>query len=318
MVGLFRPAPFGVDLGGGSVKVVRLKGRKVILATYMDIPHEVMSDETHLIGTLRDFFKGIAVFGRPAIVQLPGNLVFVRAVSFPPMPQAELKEAVKWEVKRQLPYPIEEAVYDYVATAIEDGISVTFAGGQRKNIQRHLLPLKEAGINVIAIDISPLCLIRALKPSSAGNTVVLDIGAVSTEINILKAGLLRLTRTVDIGGNSIMQSLTSEAVSKEESAERLLREGTEEELKEPLEEFLKEVLRSMDYYQAHFKERTFAEVILTGGVAINPSVGKFFSRMLDMEVSVPDPFIGLQMTDETMRSFGPRFSVAIGLARRTD
>ncbi|MBI4823952.1 MAG: pilus assembly protein PilM [Nitrospirae bacterium] len=316
MGGLFRAAIFGVDLGGGSLKVAQLKGRRVTLATYIDIPHNIMSDEARLIGTLRDFLKGIGVSGRPAIVQFPGNLAFVRAVSFPPMPHAELKEAVKWEVKRQLPYPTEEAVYDYVATAVTDGISVIFAGAQRKNIQSYLLPFKEAGLNVIAIDISPLCLIRALKPSSAGNTIMLDIGAVSTEINILKAGILRLTRTVDIGGNFIIQSLTTSAVGKEE-AERLLREG-DEELKEPLEEFLKETLRSMDYYQANFKEKTFSEVILTGGVAINPAVGRFFSHALDILVSVPDPFIGLQMADETIRSISPRFSVAIGLARRTN
>lgn len=310
-----RAVPFGIDLGGSSLKIIQLKGKKVTLATYMDISYEDREDEQRLISLLRGLFKNINIVGKQTAIQFPGNLAFIRSVNFPPMPHAELKEAVKWEVKRQLPYPLEEAVYDYIAVPQEEGIAVTFAGGERKSIERYLFPFKEAGLQVTAIDVSPLCLLRALKPSSLGNTLMLDIGGVSTEINILKAGILRLTRTVELGGAFIREVFLSNGNSPEES-ERLLREGTQEELKTALEEFLKEIMRSMDYYQANFKEKTFSEVILTGGVAINPSVKDFFSHTLDMPINLPDPFNGLQLADETIRVLGPRFSVAIGLGRR--
>jgi len=314
-MGLFRPAPYGVDLGGGSLKVVRLKGQRVVVAAFIDIPEEIREVETRTINILRDFLKGIGASGKQAVVQLPGGHAFIRTVNFPPMPRGELNEAVAWEVKRQSPYPPEDTIYDYVAVQTEEGLAVTFASAERKAVLRHIFPFKEAGLDVVALDISPLCLLRSLKPKSPGNTIILDIGAVSTEINIAKGSVLRLSRTVDIGGNFIKQHFLGAGASPAD-AEKSLREGGEEELKAPLDEFLKEIARSMDYYTANFKEKTFAEAVLTGGVSINPAVKSYFSRALGIPVDAPSPFEGYEMADETMRGLGPRFSVALGLARR--
>lgn len=314
-MGLFRPAPYGVDLGGGSLKVVRLKGKRVATAALIDIPEEIREVETRTISILHDFLKGIGASGKQAVVQLPGGQAFIRTVNFPPMPRGELNEAVTWEVKRQSPYPPEDTIYDYVAVQTEEGLAVTFASAERKAVLRHIFPFKEAGVDVIAIDISPLCLLRALKPKSPGNVMLLDIGAVSTEINIAKGGILRLSRTVDMGGDYIKRYFLSAGASPAD-AEKQVREGGEEELKAPLDEFLREITRSMDYYTANFKEKTFAEVILTGGVSINPAVKNYFTRALGIPLGAPNPFEGQEMADETMRGLGPRFSVALGLAMR--
>ncbi len=316
MAGLFRPGPLGVDLGSSSVKVIGLSGKKVSIAAFMDVPPVERENETLLINRLHDFFKGLNIIGKEAAVHIPGILSFIRTINLPPMPQGELREAVSWEIKRQLPYPSEDAVYDYVAMEIADSIVVTFASAERKNVQRYIFPLKESGLNVVAVDVAPLALIRALQPWGTGNTILLDIGAKNTEINIIKSGALRLTRSVEMGGDLIKSQLIAEGLSGEES-ERILREGHAEKLKETLDQFLKEVYRSIDYYKANFKEKTFAEVILTGGIAINPAIKDYFSHMFDIPVSVPNPFDGLVIKDESLRSLGPRFSVAIGLARRS-
>src|SRR3972149_3574662 len=57
MFGLFRPAPLGVDLGTGSVKVIGLNGKKISLAAFMDIPSSDWEDESLLIGRLKKFFN---------------------------------------------------------------------------------------------------------------------------------------------------------------------------------------------------------------------------------------------------------------------
>lgn len=314
MSGLFRPAPLGVDLGSSSVKVIGLKAKKISIAAFMDIPSSEREDETLLTNRLHNFFKELHILGKEAVVHIPGTLSFIRTISLPPMPKSELKEAVRWEIKRQLPYPTEEAVYDYIAMEIGDGIVVTFASAERKNIQRHIFPFKEAGLNVIAVDVNPLCLIRALPLPGADNIIVLDIGAKNMEIDIIKSGALRLTRTIEMGGEHIKSQLIDGGFSEE--AEDIMMEGPAERMKEILDQFLKEIFRSIDYYKATFKEKTFSEVILTGGVAINNAVRDYFSHMFDMPVSVPNPFDSLIMKDETLRPLGPRFSVAIGLARR--
>jgi len=315
MFGLFRPAPLGVDLGTGSVKVIGLNGKKISLAAFMDIPSSDWEDESLLIGRLKNFFKEINIAGKDVVVHIPGHLSFIRTINLPPMPKGELKEAVKWEIKRQLPYPQEEAVYDYVAAPVADGIVVTFASAERENVQRYIYPFKEAGIKVVAVDVNPLCLIRALPLHSSGNIIVLDIGARSMEIDIVRSESVRLTRTVELGGEQIKNQLISEGFSEGE-IDDILMNGPAERMKEALNQFLREIFLSIDYYKATFKEKVFSEVILTGGVAINHAVRDYFSQMLDIPVGVPNPFDNLIMKDESLRPLGPRFSVAIGLAKR--
>lgn len=315
MFGLFRPAPLGVDLGTGSVKVVGLNGKKISLAAFMDIPFSDWKDDSLLIGRLKNFFKEININGKAAVVHIPGHLSFVRTINLPPMPKGELKEAVKWEIKRQLPYPQEEAVYDYIAAPAADGIVVTFASAERKNVQRYISPFKEAGLKVVAVDVNPLCLIRALPLRGSGNIIVLDIGARSMEIDIMRSESVRLTRTVELGGEQIKNQLISEGFSEGE-IDDVMMNGPAERMKEGLNQFLREIFLSIDYYKATFKEKVFSEVILTGGVAINHAVRDYFSQMLDIPVGVPNPFDNLIMKDESLRPLGPRFSVAIGLAKR--
>ena len=315
MFGLFRPAPLGVDLGTGSVKVIGLNGKKISLAAFMDMPSSDWEDDSLLIGRLKNFFKEINIAGKDAVVHMPGHLSFVRTINLPPMPKGELKEAVKWEIKRQLPYPQEEAVYDYIAAPAADGIVVTFASAERKNVQRYISPFKEAGLKVVAVDVNPLCLIRALPLHGSGNIIVLDIGARSMEIDIMRSESVRLTRTVELGGEQIKNQLVSEGFSEGE-IDDIMMNGPAERMKEVLNQFLREIFLSIDYYKATFKEKVFSEVILTGGVAINHAVRDYFSQILDIPVGVPNPFDNLIMKDESLRPLGPRFSVAIGLAKR--
>lgn len=315
MLGLFRTAPFGVDIGSGSVKVIGLKSRKISLASFIDTPLSVKNDESLFTNTLRNFFNDLGIIGKEAVVHIPGILSFIRTVTLPLMPKSELKEAVKWEIKRQLPYPPEEAVYDYVAKEVSDGIAVTFASAERRTVQQYIFPVKEAGLNIIAVDVNPLCLLRTLPLQTSGNTIVLDIGARNMEIDIIKSGSLKLTRTVEIGGEHIKNYLQNEGFLDQE-AENIMMNGPSDKMKNILDQFLREVFRSIDYYKATFKEKTFSEVVLTGGVAINYAIKSYFSQSFDIPVNVPNPFDAFAMRDEALRPFGPRFSAAIGLARR--
>ncbi|MBA3060398.1 MAG: hypothetical protein FP832_01875 [Nitrospirae bacterium] len=64
MFGLFWPAPLGVDLGTGSVKVIGLNGKKISLAAFMDIPSSDWEEEALLINRLKNFFKEINIDGK--------------------------------------------------------------------------------------------------------------------------------------------------------------------------------------------------------------------------------------------------------------
>lgn len=313
MLNFFR-SPLGVDFGTSSLKVVGMNGKKVSVAAVVDI-EENRHDAEGLGRQLGAFFAGLGLRGSQAVVNNPGTHTFIRTVLFPRMPARELKDALMWEVKRQLPYPVEESVLDYVATESADQIAVTFAASEKHYTEEHIAPLRAAGLNVVAVDINPLCLLRTISPLTAGNTVVLDLGDLASEIHIVKNGVLRITRAVGAGADMIKRRLMGEGASRED-AERLLREGSISDLETPLSDIYLEVFRSVDYYKANFKETSIAEIILSGGPSLNPAVRDYFSQGFGLPVSVVDPFENLKLSDENIRPLGPLFSIALGLARR--
>jgi type IV pilus assembly protein PilM len=313
LLNLFRSS-LGVDFGTSSLKVVGIKGKTVSLAAVANI-EENRHDARGLGRQLETFFAGLGLRGSQAVVNNPGTHTFVRTVLFPHMPARELRDALMWEVKRQLPYPVENAVLDYVATESAEQIAVTFAASEKQFTEEHIAPLRAAGLDVVAVDVNPLCLLRTASPSTAGNTVILDIGDLDSEIHIVKNGVLRITRTVGGGADTIRKRLVREGAGRED-AERLLREGSVAELETPLSDISLEVFRSLDFYKANFKEASIAEIILCGGPSLNPAVRDYFSQGFGLPVSVVDPFKDFRLSDEAIRPLGPLFSIAVGLARR--
>ncbi len=301
------------------MKVLGLRGRRVVLAGLWEFSPEAKEEPALRQEELGRFFHSLGLSGRAVAVHVPAEWSFVKSLHFPAMPQAELREALRWELQRSVPYSLQEAIYDYVARPALEGLNVTAAVLERHRAEEHLVPFREAGFKVCAVDLSCLCIQRALGIEAPGNVAVLEIGAQHAEINIYKAGLLKLTRSLEMGTQWMEGELQREGLGPQE-AQRLLRQGGAEALAGPLSELLKELVRSMDYYMAEFRERSFASLLLTGGGALNPAVREFFAQGLasaeGLEVKAPNPLEAYQVPDEALKAQGARFTLALGLARR--
>lgn len=55
------------------------------------------------------------------VANLPADDSVFRTLPLPPVPRRELSAALKWELQRILPFPVEEAVFDYMVLAGGDG-----------------------------------------------------------------------------------------------------------------------------------------------------------------------------------------------------
>lgn len=312
MLGLTK-SPLGVDFGASSLKVLQLKGRTATAVAVQDLREQ--HDQDSLTRAIDAFVTRTGLKGKRAAVNTPSSHTFIRTVMFPRMPERELKDALTWEAKRQLPYAIEDAVFDYVTAESGDQVAVTFAACERSYLEEHIAPLIAAGLVIVAVDVNPLCIMRTLKYRTAGNTAVIDIGSVHTDIHIIKNGVLRLTRTVGEGEDNIKQAIMAEGRNEAE-AHKLLREGSKDSLGGPLADLSLEIFRSIDFYKTTFKEAGISEIIITGSAAMNPAFREHFSEQFGVPTSVNDPFADIEMRDESMRRLGPIFSVATGLARR--
>lgn len=334
----FKKPFWGIDIGASSVKVIRLcrtrKGMKLLDIGMKEIPPGEDFRQENVSAALDEL---IPEKKRPkAVVNFSGASPLIRYLTLPVMPKDELSEAVKWEAKKLVSLQMEEMALDYI-----------IAGGkQEKEIKRYELILvvaeravvreqwtmmRKAGLEIAAIDVNPLSLLNAVRlnhPADlAGNLIYIDIGAAKTEIAILKDGVLRFTRRMEMGGDQMTRRIQGDLSLSYDDAEKLKRdkgmkgeENLQALLKSEADRFIVEVQRSVDYYRAQFREGIFKKIILMGGGALLSGFSEYFATYFDSRVEIDDPFLKIIGGESagSIRAIGPRFSTTVGLGLRRD
>ena len=115
-MGLFSNDITGIDIGAGSIKVVRIapgKQPKLLSAAIVELPLEAEAASV-TSADLRSLATAGKV-GRGNIVTLmSGKDLTIRSLTLPKMPMSELNEAVRWESKRYISYSVDNAQIAYL------------------------------------------------------------------------------------------------------------------------------------------------------------------------------------------------------------
>ncbi len=345
----WRSGIVGLDVGSTSVKVVSLRrhraGVHLAYAGLREIPLAVEGEDRPGWGVaLLDLLHAGGLRRRPFAIAYNRKAPIIRRLTFPKIPKAELEEAIRWELKKIAPQPVEEMAIDYLTAAEYEDQGVTrcdliVVAADRASLKEQLGDLKPFGIRVRAADVVPLAQLNTVRlnypEDLEANLAFMDLGGDRTDINVAKAGTLRLTRTVPLGGDGITRAIASRFQVDLGEAEELKKkigvgEGDPGDLKVPfkeardliraeMERILLEVQRSLDYYTMQFRETAISKLLLMGGNALLPGLREFLARYLDANIEVCDPFRKIICDEHTgggLRSLAPRFATSVGLALR--
>ncbi len=340
-MGLFgRKDITGIDIGSGSIKVVRIAGGgkpRLLAAGLVELSLDPLKAAV-VAADLKYLLSGKKFRGKDNVTLMPGKDLTIRSLTLPKMPQAELREAVRWESKRHISYPLDAALVEFLVVGekregLADKYDILMVAAERGTVVERLTPFREAGIAVSAVDANPLALRNSLRLREKGdetNTLVVDIGAGKTEMDIFKGGALRFSRCLETGGRDITRAVSERLGVGLEDAEAakhkadLLSSPEDDHLvaavRGALDGVLLEIRRSVDYYKATFREKGIDRMILTGGVSLMSGIKDYFSLSFEWPIELDDPFAGLvykkKVMGEGLRPLSPRFSAAVGLALR--
>jgi type IV pilus assembly protein PilM len=295
----------GLDIGSHSIKLVGLKmtskGPILTHAGIKKIPREVEGEDLNLISeTIKSLYKEIGL--KPAKVRLTvsGSGVNIRRITIPSMPKAELKEAVRWEIKDHLPFPVESAKIDshILEEFVENNVKkldLIVVACPDNLIDRTLSIAKGAGLQPIHLDVDPFAHWNALlafdRLEKEKVVALIDLGSNKTGIHIFKDGILQFSREVTPAGEDISRAIMEGTVSEEEPhilyerAEKIKhgiaifskaspeRKDTEAInlskisflVRPVLEKLSAEIGRSLDYYKSQFHIERIDQLLLTGG-----------------------------------------------------
>lgn len=318
---LFATSPtIGVDLGRRAIKVAAVRGGgrpHLVGAAIYPTPDGALDGGTvrnarALAPALRLGLRSAGIRGGRAVVGMGGRTALVRTFLLPPMPQDELKSAVKWEAERHLPLRIDEAVLDaqVVREVTEDGqrrVEVLMAAVPERDALAFYEVAHEAGLDVAALEVSSLALTRVLADTGA-LTAAVDIGADATEIVIVHGALPPVCRSLPIGADQLSAAADVPAAPEPASTAP------------GWHELLEVLTLSIEYFQAQAHREKVARVVLTGEGADLPDATQLLTAGLGVPVVVGDPFSRLTVAASLSERLGGHrasLAVAIGLALRS-
>jgi len=346
----------GLDLGSHSLRLVELErtasGWRLIRHLVQDVPVTAEGRPSDWVGWLQSALKEFDL--RELHLAVSGPQIVLRRVSVPMMSAQELPEAVKWQIKDQVPFPIQEAMLDVrvlgeVWEKDVKKLDVLVAAAPAALLVERVALVERAGARVVSLVPASLALwscVAALVPDAAQASVVLiEFGAQTTHVGVIKDGVLRVARDLAIGSAHMTDALVGVVASEQGEitidrplAESLKRrygvlmqasEGASEEgvplfhiaslLRPVLEQLVTELSRFLDFYKVQMDGGAVSRVLLCGGGANLKSLQPFLADGLGLTVEVVNPLARLtdraQMLEpEQIADEGPGLASAMGAA----
>jgi type IV pilus assembly protein PilM len=346
----------GLDIGSHSLKVAELErtpvGVRLVKQLVQELPLPQAGQAVDRVGWLQSALKE---FDASEIhLSIGGPDVAIRRVHLPLMCKRELPEAVKWQVKEQIPFPIQDAILDFqvIGEVWEKDVKkqdVLVAAASASSVRALVELVERCNVRVASVTPTQLalwrCVTELLPDARQGSVAVLEIGAAETEVTIAKDGHVRLVRDLAIGSATLTEALIgvvaseggeqridysrAEALKRRYGILRETAEGTTEEgvslfqlsslMRPVLERLLTELSRVFDFYKVHMGEADVSRVLLCGGGAGIKQLQPFLAEGLGLTVEVFNPLIRMAgrvqpLEPEQVAEGGPRLGVAIGLA----
>ena len=337
----------GVDIGSSSVKTVELQGKnndfQLVSLGYEALPPDSIVDGqimelNSVSNAIGNIFTEHKIKTTKVAAGVNGHSVIVKNIVLPQMTDDELQESFAWHAEEHIPFDISDVNLDYHVTGTStDAIHVLMAACKRDKIANVKQAIQLAGKQPAIIDVDAFALQNCYElnydPQAGQVVALLNIGASTTNINILNGARSVFTRDATFGGNQYTSLLQKELGLTFDQAERVKRgmampEGSEHREIEPILDTVSDILaleiqKTMDFYRATVEdgESAVQKILVSGGGSKLKGLVEFLARRFEIPAEVFDPFRKIRVDSrgfdpEYMREIVPEMAIAVGLALR--
>ena len=265
-------------------------------------------------------------------ISVSGPSAIIRYVSLPRMTEEELKQAVKFEVEKHIPFPVSEVNADahILRNDLADNkMLVLIAAVKKEFLNQRIKLLEEAGLRINTVAIDSVALVNAFnfnypELDKTKAVALLNIGAAFSNLNILEGGSPRLSRDIHIAGNNFTRKIAdtlgvdlkvAEALKLNPDKERLEKVNSAVDL--VLSQLAIETRISFDYHESQ-SASTVAKIFLSGGASLYPGLKENLANALGVGVDYWDPFKQITLSPQldalVLKLMGAKLATAAGLA----
>jgi len=217
----------GLDIGSSCIKVAELKvtGKGHILQKFGmtqiasgAIVEGRIVDMASLADDIRALFKSQKIREKNVAISTGGHSVVIKTISTSTKSEKELHETIYSEAEQYIPYDIDDVNIDYQILGESefsaDQMSVLLVAVKKDLVAEYIDLIHMAGLTPKIIDVDTFALQNAYEMLPYENhektTLLVDVGASKTSLNIIKANSSLMMRDTVSGTNQLLEEITSQ------------------------------------------------------------------------------------------------------------
>jgi len=346
----------GIDIGSSAIKVVQLRKKKgkAILETYGELslgPYanteigRATNLSSDVIGkALLALLKEAKVNTTRAGIAIPLSASLISFIKMPALDSKQLTQMIPIEARKYIPVPISEVTLDWSVVPVatdqfeedpnqkkEDGkkeVEVLVVVIHNEALNKYRTMSTTVALDTTFFEIELFSTIRAALDNGIATNMVMDMGAGTTKLYIVERGVLKNSHTINRGSQDITLALSKALSVSVDEAEHLKR--TVGLSPKPEDKQINEIITlTLDYifyeanrvllnYQKKYN-KDIAKVTLAGGGVLLNGFAELAKESFQSEVMRADPFAKIEtpaFLDDVLKTAGPEFAVAVGVALR--
>lgn len=340
-----------LNLGSQSIELAEFRIRPqggLILCGYrsrelLADPAKEGSRHAQVISAIREMMGELQIKGGAVNYTVAEESIFTRFVKLPPIDEEKIERIVSFEAQQNVPFPIDEVVWDYqlVGGSAGEQIQVILVAIKAELLDEINSAVEETGLRTSIVDLATTALYNAFLHSYrdlSGCSLLVDIGARTTNLLFAEPGKF-FTRSVPIGGSSVTAAIAKEFNEAFSAAEfRKKRDGclgpvgggsdpmggdvarVSNIVRSTMMRLHAELVRSISHYCTQQQGNPPQRVFLAGGGAGTPSIQDFFHQKLQLSVEFFDPLRHVAVADfagvEEISRLAHLLGEPVGLALR--
>lgn len=246
--------------------------------------------------------------------------VFTRFVKLPSVGEEQVDAIVAFEAQQNVPFPINEVVWDYQLVDSGDSsvVEVVIVAIKSDLLDEMNASVEESGMQAATVDVAPMALYNAFRYNYSdlpGCSLIIDIGARTTNLVFIEPRKV-FSRNITTGGNTITAAVAKDFNEPFIAAEdRKKRDGfvslggayaepddpevarVSKMVRNTMTRLHAEIARSITFYRSQQGGSQPQRVFLAGGSASMPYMREFFQEKFQVPVEFFNPLRNVTIAD---------------------
>ncbi|HMK33577.1 MAG TPA: type IV pilus assembly protein PilM [Desulfomonilaceae bacterium] len=338
----------GLDIGSNSVKIVEIdRSRKGYELQYVGLAPlsdgaivEKSIKKADMVGNAVRALHGFSSRNKQVAVSLSGKAVIIKQVTMTSMSDSQLEKQIQMEAEPYIPFDIKDVNLDFFIMGDrpekEGAMEVVLVAAKKDYMAEYLDLLKSLNLVPVVVDVDPFALevmYEFCYPNVQEEIVALvNVGASTININIIKSGASQYTRDLPLGGDSITREIMRFFDVSYERAENIKRGAQLDKInsrnlrkifQRSVDYFVSELQKILDFFSTNVSYDPIQKIFLAGGAAATYGLVSTIESELNIPVEIVDPFRSLKVNEKIfdmdyLNTIGAQMAVAVGLALRDE